>query len=69
MEVAGGVAGYLMKEDIHGMLEKHMTAAMKEYNFNNTNTWDVMQYDVSVIFNNITYLFIFVFSPYRIHFS
>lgn len=48
-EIAGGVAGYLMQDNIHDMLETRMTALMKEYGGDNkdyTNSWDVVQYDL-----------------------
>lgn len=47
-EVAGGVAGYLMQDDIHDMLEKRMAMTMSEYGIKKdyTNSWDVLQYDL-----------------------
>ncbi|XP_075220092.1 CD63 antigen-like [Lycorma delicatula] len=47
-EVAGGVTGYLMQDDIHDMLESRMTTAMEKYNITKdyTNSWDVLQFDL-----------------------
>ncbi|XP_022188286.2 CD63 antigen [Nilaparvata lugens] len=48
MEVAGGVTGYLLQDDIHGMLETRMEDGMKDYGKHQdvTNSWDVLQYDL-----------------------
>lgn len=50
MEVAGGVAGYLMQQDIDDILKTRMEALMLEYNKNTeiTSSWNALQYDVSV---------------------
>jgi 3-hydroxy-3-methylglutaryl CoA synthase len=50
-EVAGGVAGYVMQKDIDVMLRQRMDKSMDEYtkNMEITNSWNVLQYDVSEI--------------------
>lgn len=52
MEVAGGVAGYLMQQDIDDILKTRMEALMLEYNKNTeiTSSWNALQYDVSVAY-------------------
>lgn len=48
-EVAGGVTGYWMQNDIHDMLQQRMSSSMKDYNKNQeiTKSWDVLQSDLS----------------------
>jgi len=48
MEVAGGVAGYMMQQDIDSMLKQRMDSSMQDYNKNTeiTNSWNVLQYDL-----------------------
>lgn len=48
MEVAGGITGYLLQDDIHGMLETRMASGMQDYGKHQdiTNSWDVLQYDL-----------------------
>ncbi|XP_046680857.1 CD63 antigen-like [Homalodisca vitripennis] len=49
MEVAGGVAGYVLQKDIDAMLKQRMDESMKKYNENPeiTNSWNVLQYDLN----------------------
>lgn len=49
MEAAGGIGGYIMKEDIHEMLSVRMNNSLKEYNTNiiYTKTWNALQFDLS----------------------
>lgn len=56
MELAGGVAGYLMQKDIDNILKTRMEALMLEYNKNTeiTSSWNALQYDVS----NVIVLFV-----------
>uniref|UniRef100_A0A1B6E043 Tetraspanin n=1 Tax=Clastoptera arizonana TaxID=38151 RepID=A0A1B6E043_9HEMI len=48
LEVAGGISGYLMKEDIHDMLQERMNSSMLKYNTSPeiTKPWNVLQYDL-----------------------
>lgn len=49
MEAAGGIGGYVMKDDIHNTLSVKMNNSLKEYNTNviTTKTWNALQFDVS----------------------
>ncbi|KAL1140480.1 hypothetical protein AAG570_000412 [Ranatra chinensis] len=48
-EIAGGIASYIMKDDIYRMLETRMNSSLKSYKMDvyNTKTWDALQFDLS----------------------
>ena len=50
MEAAGGIGGYVMKDDIHEMLSVKMNNSLKEYNKDiiYQKTWNALQFDVSI---------------------
>lgn len=51
MEAAGGIGGYIMKEDIHEKLSAKMHSSLRNSNkyVIDNNTWNALQNDVSSI--------------------
>ncbi|XP_073983461.1 CD63 antigen-like [Rhodnius prolixus] len=50
LEAAGGIVGFIMKDDINEMLESRMDKSLKEYNGKNiyyAKTWNAVQHDFS----------------------
>uniref|UniRef100_A0A0A9XGK5 Tetraspanin n=1 Tax=Lygus hesperus TaxID=30085 RepID=A0A0A9XGK5_LYGHE len=47
MEAAGGIAGFIMKDDLNRMLETRMNSSLKEYKYNTyyQKTWNAVQFD------------------------
>jgi hypothetical protein len=51
MELAGGITGYVLKDDVEGVLRNTVNNSMYKYPYNKeiTKTWDIMQHDVSTV--------------------
>lgn len=49
MELAGGITGYVLREDVSDILENTVNNSMSKYLYNEEikKTWDIMQHDVS----------------------
>ncbi|KAK9512993.1 hypothetical protein O3M35_001288 [Rhynocoris fuscipes] len=49
LEAAGGIVGYIMKDEIHEMLETKMNNSLRKYNDNiyTARTWNAVHYDFS----------------------
>nr|CAD7401695.1 unnamed protein product [Timema cristinae] len=50
LELAGGITGYVLKQDVQSMLEDSLNTTSKQYGPSNkdiTNAWDIMQNDLS----------------------
>jgi CD63 antigen len=62
LEIAGGVAGYIMKDDVYDMLETRMNSTLKSYNSSDIvkKTWNIVQHDVRFAASNFK-LMIFPF--------
>ncbi|KAF6207172.1 hypothetical protein GE061_018411 [Apolygus lucorum] len=47
MEAAGGIAGFIMKDDLNLMLETRMNSSLKDYKYNTyyQKTWNAVQFD------------------------
>lgn len=48
VELAGGITGYVLQDDVEGMLNKTMSNSLASYTTNNEvqKTWDIMQHDL-----------------------
>jgi len=51
MELAGGITGYVLQDDVKDMLQSTVNNSMYKYPYNReiTKTWDIMQHDVSTL--------------------
>jgi hypothetical protein len=51
VELAGGITGYVLQDDVQDMLEKTVNSSMYKYSYDKeiTKTWDIMQHDVSTV--------------------
>lgn len=51
MELAGGITGYVLQDDVEDMLQSTVNNSMYKYLDNKeiTKTWDIMQHDVSTV--------------------
>jgi Tetraspanin family. len=51
MELAGGITGYVLQDDVEDMLRSTVNNSMSKYPYNKeiTKTWDIMQHDVSTV--------------------
>jgi hypothetical protein len=50
MELAGGITGYVLQDDVEDILKSTVNNSMSKYSHNKeiTKTWDIMQHDVSI---------------------
>lgn len=50
LELGAGIAGYMMRGDVHTMIENRLNITMGEYVTNDDihRSWDIMQHDVSI---------------------
>jgi CD63 antigen len=50
LELAGGITGYVLRDDVGDILQNTVNNSMSKYTYNNeiTKTWDIMQHDVSI---------------------
>lgn len=48
MELAGGITGYVLQDDVEDMLRSTVNNSMSKYPYNKeiTKTWDIMQHDL-----------------------
>jgi hypothetical protein len=51
MELASGITGYVLQDDVEEMLRSTVNNSMDEYLYRSeiTKTWDIMQHDVSTV--------------------
>jgi hypothetical protein len=51
MELASGITGYVLQDDVEEMLQNTVNKSMNEYLYRSeiTKTWDIMQHDVSTV--------------------
>jgi hypothetical protein len=49
LELAGGITGYVLQDDVGDILQKTVNSSMSSYSYDKevTKTWDIMQHDVS----------------------
>jgi Na+/H+ antiporter NhaD/arsenite permease-like protein len=50
MELAGGITGYVLQEDVEEILRSTVNNSMSKYSYNKeiAKTWNIMQHDVSI---------------------
>ncbi|PNF34005.1 CD63 antigen [Cryptotermes secundus] len=48
LELAGGITGYVLRDDVGDMLQNTVNSSMSKYSYNKeiTKTWDIMQHDL-----------------------
>lgn len=51
MELASGITGYVLQDDVEEMLRSTVNNSMDKYLYRSeiTKTWDIMQHDVSTV--------------------
>jgi hypothetical protein len=51
LELGGGITGYVLQDDVEGILQSTVNNSMNKYSYNKeiTKTWDIMQHDVSTV--------------------
>lgn len=51
MELAGGITGYVLQDDVKYMLQNTVNNSMYKYPYNKeiAKTWNIMQHDVSTV--------------------
>jgi hypothetical protein len=54
MELAGGITGYMLKDDVRDMLQNTVNKSMSRYPYDKeiTKSWDIMQHDVSTLWHS-----------------
>jgi hypothetical protein len=54
MELAGGITGYVLQDEVGDMLRNTVNNSMSKYSYNKeiTKTWDIMQHDVSTVWHS-----------------
>jgi len=51
MELAGGITGFVLQDDVEDMLQSAVNNSMYKYPYNKeiAKTWNIMQHDVSTV--------------------
>ncbi|KDR06367.1 CD63 antigen [Zootermopsis nevadensis] len=49
LELAGGITGYVLQDDVESMLQTALNKSMSKYSYNKevTKSWDIMQHDLT----------------------
>lgn len=52
MELSAGIAGYVLRKEVHQVIESKMNSTMKDYNLSGaiTSVWDELQENVIIFF-------------------